>query len=65
MGYYYFELRTQDPSESFTGFKNILGDPLTNMKGDNKNVFNAVDPIHQDETIKFVAGQLSSFIDKS
>ena len=63
MGYYYFELRTNDNSESFTQFKNILGDPLTNMKGD-ANIFNSVDTTRQDETIKFVASQLSSFIDK-
>lgn len=64
MGYYYFELRTADDSESFMGFKNILGDPLTNMKGDNRTAFNNVDTQRQDETIKYVAGQLSAFIDK-
>lgn len=64
MGYYYFELKTTDTSESFMGFKNILGDPLTNMKGDTRNAFNNVDNKRQDETIKFVAGQLSNFIDK-
>ena len=64
MGYYYFELKTTDTSESFMGFKNILGDPLTNMKGDTRNAFNSVDNKRQDETIKYVAGQLSNFIDK-
>lgn len=64
MGYYYFELRTVDDSESFMGFKNILGDPLTNMKGDTRNAFNSVDTQKQDEAIKYVAGQLSKFIDK-
>ena len=64
MGYYYFELKTTDTSESFMGFKNILGDPLTNMKGDTRNAFNNIDNKRQDETIKFVAGQLSNFIDK-
>ena len=64
MGYYYFELKTTDTSESFMGFKNILGDPLTNMKGDTCNAFNNIDNKRQDETIKFVAGQLSNFIDK-
>ena len=65
MGYYYFELRSTDDSESFMGFKNILGDPLTNMRGDRRNTFNSVDTTRQDETIKYVAGQLSKFIDKN
>lgn len=64
MGYYYFELRTVDDSESFMGFKNILGDPLTNMRGDKRCAFNNVDNQRQEETIKYVAGQISSFIDK-
>lgn len=64
MGYYYFELRTADDSESFMGFKNILGDPLTNMRGDKRCTFNNVDNQRQEETIKYVAGQISSFIDK-
>lgn len=65
MGYYYFELRTIDNSESFMGFKNILGDPLTNMRnGDHRTAFNTVDNQRQDDTIRYVAGQLSKFIDK-
>lgn len=64
MGYYYFEIKTTDISENFAGFKNMLGDPLSNMKGDSGNLFNSVDSTRQDETIRFVAGQLSSFIDK-
>lgn len=64
MGYYYFELRTNDDSESFMGFKNILGDPLTNMRGDKRCAFNSVDNKRQDETIRYIAGQLSSLIDK-
>lgn len=65
MGYYYFELRTTHDSESFMGFRNILGDPLTNMRGDKGTTFNAVDNDRQDEMIKYVAGQLSTFIDKN
>lgn len=65
MGYYYFELRSTNDGESFMGFKNILGDPLTNMRGDTRNTFNSVDTARQDETIKFIAGQLSNFIDKN
>lgn len=64
MGYYFFELRTMDDSESFMGFKNILGDPLTNMRSDHRTAFNTVDNQRQDQTIKYVAGQLSKFIDK-
>lgn len=64
MGYYYFEIRTTDYGETFMGFKNILGDPLSNMRGDSPNAFNNVDNQRQDEAIKYVAGQLSKFIDK-
>ena len=64
MGYYFFELRTMDNSESFFGFKNILGDPLTNMRGDHRTTFNTVDNQRQDDTIRYVAGQISKFIDK-
>ena len=64
MGYYFFELRTMDDSEAFMGFKNILGDPLTNMRGDNRVAFNTVDNQRQDQTIRYVAGQISKFIDK-
>ena len=64
MGYYFFELRTTNDSESFMGFKNILGDPLTNMRGDKRCTFNNVDNERQDEAIRYVASQLSTFIDK-
>lgn len=64
MGYYYFELHSTDDSDIFMGFKNVLGDPLSNMRGNSGNVFNAVDSQRQDETIKYVAAKLSSFIDK-
>lgn len=67
MGYYYFELRSMDHNEAFMGFRNIMGDALTNMRttGDSRPVLtNAVDTQRQDETIRYVAGQLSKFIDK-
>ena len=64
LGYYYLEIRTLDNSESFMGFKNILGDPLTNMRGDSRTPLNTVDTERQDDAIKYVAGQLSKFIDK-
>lgn len=65
MGYYYFELRTMDENEAFMGFKNVLGDPITNGKvNDSRGGFNSVDNLRQDNTLKYVAGQLSKFIDK-
>ena len=64
MGYFYMELRTMNENDSFMGFKNILGDPLTNLKGDTKNGFNTVDAERQNDTIKYLAGQLSKFINK-
>lgn len=65
MGYYYFEIRTIDNSDAFMGFKNLFGDPLTNLRGGTSNsMHNFVDNNRQDEAIKFVAGQLSKFIDK-
>ena len=64
MGYYYFEIRTLDNSESAMGFKNLMGDPLTNLRGATNANMNTVDSTRQDETIKYVAAQLSKFIDK-
>lgn len=64
MGYYYFEMRTNDDATKFLGFKNVLGDPLTNVRGDLRSMFNTVDEQRQDETIRYVANQLSLFIDK-
>lgn len=65
MGYYFFELRATDDTDAFLGFKNILGDPLTASRGDGKSIFNNVDNVRQDDTIRFIAGQLSQFIDKN
>ena len=64
MGYYYFEMRSNDDATKFLGFKNVLGDPLTNVRGDLRSMFNNVDEARQDETIRYVASQLSTFIDK-
>lgn len=63
MGYYYFEI--SDPSldgESFMGFKSIFSDALSNSR--NGNMINGVDAVRRDETLKYVANQLSRFIDK-
>lgn len=63
MGYYYFEVRTIDNLDNIHGFNNLLGDPLANTKVIS-NTMNSVDSSRQDETIKYVAAQLSKFIDK-
>lgn len=67
LGYYYFEIRSVEDNDTFMGFKSLFGDPLTNMRnngGDRTSPFNAVDTERQDATIKYVAAQLSKFIDK-
>lgn len=64
MGYYYIELRTKDAGDEMMGFRNLLGDPMTGMSSTGKANFNNLDAMRQDETIKYVAGQLSQFIDK-
>lgn len=65
MGYYFFELRATEDTDAFLGFKNILGDPLTASRSDGKSIFNNVDAARQDDTIRYIAGQLSQFIDKN
>lgn len=66
MGYYVFEITATDISDVLTGgFRNLMGDPLSNIKGDKNIAFNAVDTQRQDETIRYVAAQLSKFIDKN
>ena len=65
MGYYYFEVRTLDKSENMMGFKNLLGDPITNLRGgETSNAFNAVDNSRQDNVVRYIASQLSRFIDR-
>lgn len=64
MGYYYIELRTKDAGDEMMGFRNLLGDPMTGMSSDGRANFNNIDSMRQEETIKYVAGQLSQFIDK-
>ena len=44
------------------GFKSIFSDALSNSR--NGNMINGVDAIRRDETLKYVANQLSKFIDK-
>lgn len=64
MGYYYIELRTKDLGDEMMGFRNLLSDPLTNMGSDGRSNFNNIDANRQEETLKYVSGQLSKFIDK-
>lgn len=64
MGYYYIELRTKDAGNELMGFRNLLGDPLTGMSSDGRANFNNIDAFRQEETMKYVASQLSQFIDK-
>lgn len=64
MGYYYIELRTKDAGDEMMGFRNLLGDPMTGMSSDGRANFNNIDSMRQEETLKYVASQLSQFIDK-
>lgn len=65
MGYYYFEVKAIDKTENMAGFRNLMGDPLTNLSGgQSTTALNAVDQSKQDNVIRYIAGQLSKFIDK-
>lgn len=66
LGYYYFELRkNNDNIENFNGLQSVFSDSLRGMKStDPRNAFNAVDADRQDDTIRYVASRLASFIDK-
>lgn len=64
VGYYYIEVKTKDAGDEMLGFRNLLGDPMTGPRSEGRSNFNNVDSMRQEETIKYVAGQLSQFIDK-
>lgn len=67
LGYYYIELRSYEALEDFRGLNYIMSDSLTSLRGSNSGMnapFNCVDPSRQEEMLKYVAGQLSQFIDK-
>ena len=64
MGYYYFELRTLDESESFMGYRNMFTDPTVSLRNDSRTPYNYIDVNKQDECIRYVSSQLSKFIDK-
>ena len=64
MGYYYLELRSQDESNAMMGFRNMLGNPITTSRAEARNSYNNVSSPNQDYTIRYIAGELSKFIDK-
>jgi len=65
MGYYYIELRGSEGTNEFTEFKHVMNDPLSaGLSRDVRTNFDSVNAEKQDETIKYVAGQLAQFIDK-
>lgn len=67
LGYYYIELRSYEALEDFRGLNYIMADSLTSLRGSDSGMnapFNCVDPSRQEELLKYVAGQLSQFIDK-
>lgn len=69
LGYYYLELRQNSMSNEndFLGFKNMYGDPFSNMSGTGGNgIFNNImDAQKQDDMLRYIAGQLSEKIDKN
>lgn len=60
LGYYYLEILHNEDFDRM-GFKNLFADPMTNIR--NNNVSN-IDQSRQDETIRFIASQISQFIDR-
>lgn len=63
LGYYYIELKAKDDSDA-SGFRNLLGDNMQSFGGATRSNLNSVESARQEETIKYIAGQLSKFIDK-
>lgn len=67
LGYYYIELRSVEAMQDFQGYNYIMSDSLTSIRGSNSGSnapFNVVDPTRQEHLLQFLAGQLSTFIDK-
>ena len=63
MGYYYFEIKTMNQdSDIMTGFKNLLGDPLTNIRNGYASP-GSINGERQNEAIMYIASQISKFID--
>lgn len=67
LGYYYIELRSYEELADFRGLNYLMSDSLTSLRGSNSGMnapFNCVDPSRQEELLKYIASQLSTFIDK-
>lgn len=68
LGYYYLEFTgsSDNLDDAFQGFTNIMSDTLTTLRGSNSGVnapFNNIEGSRQEEMIRYIAGQLASFID--
>lgn len=68
LGYYYLEFsNTGNMDDAFQGFTNVMSDTLTTLRGSQSGVnapFNNVEQSRQDEILRYIAGELSRFIDK-
>lgn len=67
LGYYYLEFcQSGNMDEAFQGFTNVMSDTLTTLRGNQSGVnapFNNVEASKQDEILRYIAGELSKFID--
>lgn len=69
LGYYYLEFSgtSDNMDDAFQGFTNVMSDTLTTLRGSNSGVnapFNNIEGSRQEEMIRYIAAQLSNFIDK-
>ena len=68
LGYFYLEFtNTGNLDDAFQGFTNVMSDTLTTLRGSNNGVnapFNNVEASRQEEVLRYIAGELSKFIDK-
>lgn len=65
IGYYYIEFKNQTANELNPGVANFLTDPMSNISGGLVGGINTIaDNARQDNIIRYIAGQLSVFIDK-
>jgi len=69
LGYYYLEFTgtSDNMDDAFQGFTNVMSDTLTTLRGSNSGVnapFNNIEGSRQEEMIRYIAAQLSNFINK-
>lgn len=68
LGYYYLEFTNSgNLDDAFQGFTNVMSDTLTTLRGSNSGVnapFNNIEQSKQEEVLRYIAGELSKFIDK-